>query len=92
MLPVRLLLHGGFSYPEDKAYWDKLRQTTERGLLGFGLTNKQCQAVMKHIYDKLPEAIMEYLEVLYSPSRFLPRLEAQPITTALADMIKEVTP
>lgn len=89
---IRLVLSKGFNSLEVNAFWNKLRHTTERSLLGIGLTDEQCQAVMKNIYDRLPEAMIECLEELYSRSCYLPRSEAQPIATALADMMKEVAP
>lgn len=89
---IRKVLEDLFQQPDNQAFFGRLRHTEEQCLLGSGLTEEQCHAAMKYIFDKLPEALMEYLEDLYSPLRFLPRSEAQSITMTLADMMKEVAP
>lgn len=87
---IRKVLYDQHKQPEAQAYWNRLRQTTERGLRGFGLTEEQRDAVMKGMFDKLPQAIMEAIEEFISPFCFLPCSEAQSIATALTDMMKEV--
>lgn len=88
-IAVRKFFEDLFRQPDNQAYWDQLRQTAEQGLLGSGLPEEQCRVVMKNLIDRLPELIRECLEELYFPSRFLPRSEAQPVATVLADMMKE---
>jgi len=87
---VRKILEDPFQQPDNQAAWCKLWHTEEQRLLRSGLTEEQCQAVMTYIVDKLPEAIMECLDEVYRHSRFIPRTEAQSITTVLAEMMQEV--
>ena len=89
---IRKVLEDLWKQPDNQAFWGRLRHTEEQCVLSLGLTKEQCQEVMRDIFDRQPEAIKEYIVALCSSSRFLPRSEAQPIATALADMMKEVTP
>lgn len=87
----RQVLCGWFNRPEDRAFWDRLREAAKQALIGLDLTVEQCTAVLVHIYDKLPDMLMEVIEELTAPVHLLPRSEAQPIAMVLADMMtKEV--
>jgi hypothetical protein len=85
---IRQVLYSWFSRPEDCTFWDRLRHTAKLTLLGLNLTEEQSDAVMKGMFDKLPQAIMEVIEELTSPLRLLPRAEARSIATALSDVMK----
>lgn len=86
---IRWLLYNWFSQPEERAFWDRLRKTAKLALLCFNLTEEQSDAVMKGMFDKLPQVLIEAIEELIIPMRLLPRAEAQSIAIALSDMIKE---
>lgn len=86
---IRQVLDDWHNQPENLAYWERLMKTAKQGLLGFNLTEDQCQTIMKYIFDRLPEVIIETMEELTSPLRFLPRAEAPSIASAIADIMKE---
>ena len=86
---LRQVLHGWFDQSKDREFQEKLRQTTKKTLLGLDFTEEQCAAVLVHIYDKLPEMLMDGIEELVAPVHSLPRSEAQSMAMVLADMIKE---
>ena len=87
---IRQVLCDWFNRPEDRVFEDRLRQTAKLALLNFNLTEEQSE-VLKGMFDKLPQVIMEGVEQLMTPMRLLPRAEAQSIVMALVDVMKEET-
>jgi len=86
---IRQVLYGWFNRPEDRLFEDRLRQTAKIALLGINLTEEQSDAIMKGMYDILPQLIIEVIEELIAPWRLLPCAETQSIAMALTDMMKE---
>ena len=91
MSSIRQVLFDCFNRPEDQVFEDRLRQTAKLALLNFNLTEEQSEMVLKGMFDKLPQVIMEGIEQLVTPMRLLPRAEAQSIVMALVDVMKEET-
>ena len=85
---IRQVLYSWFNRPEDRVFEDRLRQTAKLALLGLNLTEEQSDAIMKAMYDILPQVIIEAIEEIISPLRLFPRAEAHSIAMALADMMK----
>jgi hypothetical protein len=88
---VRGVLRSWYDRPEYQAFLEKLRQTTKVSLQNFNLTQEQNDAVMKDIFDQLPQSMMEVIEEMVAPVRLLPQVEAHSIGMTLADMMREAT-
>ena len=88
MSSIRQCLMDWQNKPENKAFIDKLIRLAQEGVTQECLTNEGRQEAIEYL-TMLPIYMMEVL--IEETSRFshLPRLEAQPITIALADMMKE---
>jgi len=85
---IRRTIHDWYSQPEDKTYMDRLIETAKRGIAGLDFTEEQLKILMEY-YDALPIIMEEFLVWAVSHVRLLHRAEAQSISMALADIMKE---
>ena len=85
---IRKTLNNWCSRPENQTYLDRLIETAKRGIAGFDFTKEQLE-IFTEYFDALPIIMEDMLARAISHLRLLPRAEAQSISMALADMIKE---
>lgn len=87
---IRRTLHDWYSQPENQTYVDRLIEMAKRGIAGFDFTEEQLKILMEY-YDALPIIMEDILVRAISHLRLLHRAEAQSISMALVDIMKEET-